>query len=155
MDKVLVLLFILLLILLILVAIILLRSKLMVGGHEIEEKTEEFSECLTNYYKALRRKLEREKPENANKTILQLHYTSWCPHCVRMMVPWNQVKYELMEKRHEMYNKLIIIEHDEDLCKSSGITSVPTIIKYDGKKICKYRGGADMEKLKRWITHDL
>jgi len=126
------------------------------GSHDLPKAPPavgQLSECLVNYYKALQRKLLREDPTSEGKTIIQFHHTTWCPHCIRMMVPWSQVKFDLLEKTPEKGN-VVLLEKDEDECRTAGVERVPTIIKYSGEKICRYKGSANYDKLKKWILED-
>ena len=100
--------------------------------------------CLLEHYKSLRKKMIIFDERHANKTIVQLHYTDWCPHCVEMKKIWKKLK-------KESYKNFIILEQNQDECNSPGIKYVPSIFKFDGVNIEKYEGGPDRKKIVKWM----
>lgn len=80
------------------------------------------------------------------KTIIQLHYAAWCPYCIKFLAPWNQTKYDLLENKD-----IIMLEHNEDVCRTVGIKTVPAVFKLKGDKLCKFEGARDAASLKKWI----
>ena len=75
-----------------------------------------------------------------------LHYTNWCSYCQRLKPTWNKVKNSLKNTGVEF------IESDEDVKKTEGITSYPTIMMLDeyGNRH-KFEGDRTVDGLKKWI----
>ena len=76
---------------------------------------------------------------------VRFHYTNWCGFCTRMKPVWNEVKLNLGNKYH-------FIEIDEDIAKTPGITSYPTIMFTDSRSaVHVYPGKNDVNELASWI----
>jgi len=78
--------------------------------------------------------------------VVRLHYTNWCGACKLMKPVWAQVKASASG------SGIIFQELDEDMAKSPGITSYPTICSIDiyGKTLV-YKGGPVFDDLLRWV----
>lgn len=108
-------------------------------------------DCLIEYYKNLRKTLIDEDASNEGKAIIQIHETSWCPHCIRVMAPWSKIKLDLFENNPDEFSNIVMLEHDEDACRTPGVLKVPLIVKITDKKICRFTGVPDYDTLKKWI----
>lgn len=85
-------------------------------------------------------------PTNDN-IVVGLHYTNWCGYCKLMKPIWDQVKLNLAG-----YN-VVFLENDEELAKTPGISSYPTIIRYYKGEARQYEGRADYDTLRSWILN--
>ncbi len=88
-----------------------------------------------------------KEPYNVNSTRqVKLHYVDWCPYCQHMKPVWSDVKASLLG------SGIQFIEVNEDITKTSGIESYPTIIMVaENGKSYSYKGLADKEQLRNWI----
>lgn len=116
------------------------RDRLKVGSGE------DISDCVRVLYERLRAKMIKGQEGNEGKTIIQLHYAAWCPYCIKFLSPWNQAKYDLIDDKD-----IIMLEHNEDVCRTVGIKTVPAVFKLKGDRLCKFEGARDVESLKKWI----
>lgn len=82
------------------------------------------------------------------RTIVELHYADWCPHCQVMKPIWQQTKANINSR----YPDILFREIDEQKTPTPGISGIPTIrlINQSGKTY-KYPGGPNAEKLQAWI----
>lgn len=79
---------------------------------------------------------------NPSRTI-SFHYTNWCGHCKTMKPVWERVAATGGAK----YVKI-----DEDVAKTAGINSYPTIVMLaeNGRRY-SYNSGPDYGKLYAWV----
>lgn len=76
--------------------------------------------------------------------VVTLHYTNWCGAC-RMMKPvWNELKQTPGYK---------FVEIDEDKTPTKWIKGYPTIYLYRDGNLHEYPGGADLAKLREFISN--
>ena len=75
-----------------------------------------------------------------------LHYTNWCPYCTLMKPVYAEVKAKLQGASFRFS------EIDEEIVKTPGINSYPTIIMMDenGNRR-QYHGSADVAMLTQWL----
>jgi len=105
---------------------------------------------LVDYYVEWRERLIRENPDAAEKTMIVRHKTEWCPYCVDSAATWSSVLNEYMNGENNL--KYTFIENDEDVKRTPGIRSIPTIVKFDGKRICATLT-RDYNKLLEFVRH--
>lgn len=123
-------------------------------GAECENKESDcrannVSNCLEQHYITLRKRLSNKDESIKDKTIIQYHYTDWCPYCIRMKKHWDKLKKSISSSKVSDDYKLM--EQDQDVCNAPGIAKVPTIIKcYPDGTIDKYCGGEVYKDLKEW-----
>ncbi len=102
------------------------------------------------FYKKLREELVRQDPENADKTIVQRHFLSTCPYCIRSQPTWSSIVNEYLNGGKN--RKFIFLENNEAINRTPGISGVPTIIKMTPEAICKHdKSSASYEELHKWI----
>jgi thiol-disulfide isomerase/thioredoxin len=78
---------------------------------------------------------------NPTRTI-SFHYTSWCGHCKTMKPVWERLAATGGAK---------YVAIDEDVAKTAGINSYPTIVMLaeNGRRYT-YNSGSDYQKLYTW-----
>lgn len=82
-----------------------------------------------------------------NTRRVYLHYTNWCGFCKKMKPIWAQVKETLAETAVEFY------EIDEDVAKTPGVNSYPTILMIDENGFRhQYPGAYNFEQLRSWCV---
>lgn len=90
-----------------------------------------------------------EAIDTGQKTLIEMHYTHYCTYCKRMTPVFTQVLNEFTNGLgNEKYDFKL-----NDVMENPvrGIRSVPSIFKYDGKHLSKYKGQADYDMLKEWV----
>lgn len=91
--------------------------------------------------------IERFTDQINNTRRVYLHYTNWCGFCKKMKPIWAQVKGTLAETALEFY------EIDEDVAKTPGVNSYPTILMIDENGFRhQYPGAYDFEQLRSWCV---
>ncbi|MCH5320098.1 MAG: thioredoxin family protein [Paramuribaculum sp.] len=81
----------------------------------------------------------------SSNVVLVEFFTSWCPHCQRMMPIVAQIK-ELLEGKVNVYQ--FDIDEYSELATKEGADSVPTFIVYkDGKEVWRESGEMDGQVL--------
>ncbi len=89
----------------------------------------------------------RESFNINNNRVVTLHYTNWCVHCKNMRQIWERVKAAIAGPGVEFR------EVDEDLAKTPGIGSYPTIMMVlENGHVVKYLDGPDFISLRNWIV---
>jgi thiol-disulfide isomerase/thioredoxin len=82
-----------------------------------------------------------------NTRRIYLHYTNWCGYCKKMKPVWAQVKEALKD------SGLQFIEVDEDIAKTPGVNSYPTILMLDENGYRhQYPGWIEFESLRAWCV---
>ena len=82
-----------------------------------------------------------------NVRRVYLHYTNWCGYCKQMKPVYASVKDSLKDTGIEFY------EIDEDLAKTPGVNSYPTILMIDEHGFRhQYPGQIDFESLRAWCV---
>jgi hypothetical protein len=104
------------------------------------------------YYKRLRKELIEKDPANADKIIVQRHFSENCPFCIASIPTWSSIVNEYLNGGEN--RKYIFINNDEDTSRTPGIREVPTVIKFDGQKICRAGKTRDYDALKKFIESD-
>jgi thiol-disulfide isomerase/thioredoxin len=106
--------------------------------------------CLQNYFTRILYKQRKIHNDLDKKTIAVFHFADWCPYCIEMKAPWNTVKFKNLKN-----TKLILLEHDEEQCKTIGVNIVPVVFKITTEnkiaKVCKYAGPKKAEDLEKWL----
>lgn len=75
------------------------------------------------------------------------HYTNWCGYCKQMKPVYAEVKAVLKDTGVEFY------EIDEDIAKTPGVNSYPTILMIDEHGFRhQYPGQIDFESLRSWVA---
>lgn len=105
--------------------------------------TEFCDELLTE----LKSMVGNELPEG--KTLIIQYYSNECPYCTRQMPIFNQILNEFTSG--DSNTKYVFKQVNVVTNKVPGIKVVPSIIKFDGVNIAKYKGPAVYETLKEWI----
>ena len=86
-------------------------------------------------------------PHVNNVRRIYFHYTNWCGFCKKMKPVWEGVKVALKDTGMEFY------EIDEDIAKTPGVNSYPTILMIDEHGYRQqYPGSIDFEKLRAWCA---
>ena len=77
---------------------------------------------------------------------VMLHHTPWCGYCKRLMPIWNVVKKDLRDTNIE-FNEI-----NEDIAKTEGIKTYPTIVMIDeyGHRHV-YENIRTVEDIKNWV----
>lgn len=76
-----------------------------------------------------------------------LHYVDWCPHCRTMKPIWFTVKNQTKN------TGIVFKEVNEEITKTPGITSYPTILMItENGSTVQYNGPSDVNRLRNWIT---
>lgn len=84
-------------------------------------------------------------PVNLTRKVT-LHYTNWCHYCKLMKPVWSRVK------KYTEGSGIVYAEVDEDINRTAGIYSYPTIMMTDEYgRVAQYPGGADFESLRAWV----
>lgn len=82
---------------------------------------------------------------DSDVTTVHYHYTTWCGYCKRMNPIWERVESELPSGKYRF------IKYDEDVVKTPGVKSFPTIfVERAGNKV-QYDSTPDADKLKAFI----
>lgn len=110
----------------------------------VGENGTEFCDELIDQYEAM---VGNELP--IGKTLITQYYSTECPYCTQQMPIFNQILNEFNNGDSNI--KYIFRQVDVLKSVNPGIKVVPSIIKFDGKSIGKYRGPAVYEQLKEWI----
>lgn len=87
------------------------------------------------------------KEHNVNQFV-RISKTSWCHFCQEMEPTWNQVKQK--NNQNDIYI-MLMLENDEDENHTPGISSYPTIIKYNNGQLFKYNGGNNADALYEFV----
>jgi thiol-disulfide isomerase/thioredoxin len=111
-----------------------------IGGAEKKE-----DDCLKKHYETIRRRISMYNPQNKDNIIVQLHSTSWCPYCKKMLPIWNKLMEHV--NNNPDFTNYTFLEQDQDECNAPGLESVPKIYKYVGNNLIKYSGHYDFDKL--------
>lgn len=117
--------------------------------HKIKDSLhmeENINPCLKAFFEMKLMKLKKAHDGILDKTVVLFHYADWCPYCIEMKGPWNEVKFKLLKDNHYIFD-----EHNEEQCKTIGVNVVPTIFKIKGKKVCKYSGPKTLSALEEWV----
>ena len=80
--------------------------------------------------------------------IVGLHYTDWCGYCKEMKPVWQEVKASLSGPE---FASVIMFENNEDDNPTQGVSSYPTVIKYQDGKARRYQGRKDFDELRTFI----
>ncbi len=82
-----------------------------------------------------------------NHRQVTLHYTDWCSACKNFKPIWGDVKAAIAGPGIQF------IELNEDIVKTPGVTSYPTVrmITESGRTV-EYKGGHDFTALRNWIV---
>jgi thiol-disulfide isomerase/thioredoxin len=118
------------------------------GNTKCIENTQGLCRELVEYYEKLRDELIEKDPENINKTIIQRHYTTWCPHCIDSAPVWASILNEYLNG--ETNSRFIFLDNNEQENRTPGIRSIPTIVRFDGEKISMTQA-KDYARLKKFI----
>src|SRR5690348_685033 len=88
-------------------------TSLFVGGGDNSDG----DEALLEYYKTMYKRGIMKNPELEGKTIVQLHYTDWCPSCKDFMPVWDKIieHYKLEENKDKAIN-VVFMKLNQDVC---------------------------------------
>lgn len=82
-----------------------------------------------------------------NTRTITLHTVSWCPHCKIMKPVWDNVRSATAN------SGIIYREVDEDVAKTPGVKSYPTIRMVDVNGLTyEYAGGPNFTTLRNWVV---
>jgi len=88
--------------------------------------------------KKIQTKKELDSELGANKTVLALFYSTWCPYCMRFF-PAFKNQTEGMD--FESVIHVILDDDDDPLWDEYGIAAVPTVIYFEDGKVAKRLDG--------------
>lgn len=86
---------------------------------------------------------------NLNRTVT-FHYTDWCRYCKEFKPVWGNIKRDLSS------NGITFKEINEDVAKTPGVSSYPTIrmLGEDGR-MYEYKGTRNFNTLREWIVRPI
>jgi thiol-disulfide isomerase/thioredoxin len=107
---------------------------------------QDINPCLHAFFAMKLSKLRSIDPDIDKKTLILFHYADWCPYCIEMKGPWNEVKFKLLKNKEYRFE-----EQNEEQCKTIGVNIIPTIFKIKDRHVCRYRGPKAVKELEEWI----
>ncbi len=98
-------------------------------------------------------KKELDSELKANKNVLALFYSTWCPYCMRFFPAF---KDQASKKGFENIIHVILDDDDDPLWDEYGIAAVPTVIYFEDGKVSKRLDaqlglGLSEFKLQEWL----
>lgn len=99
--------------------------------------------AVKSYYKTF-----TKEKYGDNAIVVGLHYTDWCGYCKQMKPVWFQLKKEL---ENGEFSGVVMIENNEEVKRTAGVNSYPTIYKMRNGKMIRYKGRADYNQLREFV----
>lgn len=104
--------------------------------------------------KKIQTKQELDSEIQANKTVLALFYSTWCPYCMRFFPAFKNQSAGL---GFESVIHVILDDDDDPLWDEYGIAAVPTVIYFEAGKVAKRLDarlglGLSESALQDWLT---
>lgn len=101
----------------------------------------------------LNRYTAEDAKNNLGQIIVVYHYAPWCRYCKEMSPVFDAIADDL--KSAGVFTGVTLIKNDEDKKPTAGITSYPTIIRYQAGKMRRYMGRARYNDLRNWILNPI
>lgn len=104
--------------------------------------------------KKIQTKKQLDNELQANKTVLALFYSTWCPYCMRFFPAFENQTAEL---GFESVVHVILDDENDPLWDEYGIAAVPTVIYFEAGKVAKRLDarlglGLNESALQDWLT---
>jgi thioredoxin 1 len=88
-----------------------------------------------------------------NKRVLALFYASWCPYCRRFLPIFDR---NVSSRDFNLVLRVRVDEYDNPLWDEFSLMVVPTVVLFEGGKVCRrldgrFGYGLSEKQLKEWL----
>lgn len=90
--------------------------------------------------------------ETAGKTIFVKFFAPWCGHCKAMKPAWDTLMGEYENSETVLVADVDCIGDGKELCNEVGVQGFPTIKYGDPSNLEDYKGGRDVDSLKKFAS---